>query len=139
MTTTATFIDYACESFRGGVFSIDTGGNTAVLTLSLNHPEFAVSYEFTRTVGRELGTSLLRWSGSPLCCTIDPVEFATIPVTDYTAAVYGGPALRVEVMDGTVMFALRDGQFQVGDQELINLAQRLIVWAGVDTKAAIDA
>lgn len=129
MTTTATFIDYAADSFGGGVFSIDTSGNQAVLTLALNHPELAVAYRFNRAVARELGTNLLQWNGSHTCSTIEPVEF-----TDTS-----GDVLRVEVIDGTVMFLLSDGSFQATDAEVVDLAQRLIVWAGVDTRAVIHS
>lgn len=132
--STSTFRDYALESFSGGEFSIDTGGNTAVLRLALNHPEFAVKYQFDRSVARELGTNLLRWSGGPSTCTLEPVEFSTI----LAKAAVNGRKLRVEVIDGTVMFLLPDGtEFQATDEETIDLAQRLIVWAGVDTNAVV--
>lgn len=129
MTTTATFIDYAADSFGGGEFSIETAGSMAVLRLALNHPEFAEAYYFDRGTARKLGTSLLRWSGSEMCSTLQPVEF--VDTED--------DVLRVEVIDGTVMFLLSDGRFQATDEEVIDLAQRLIVWAGVDTKAVIHA
>lgn len=129
MTTTATFIDYAADSFGGGVFSIDTSGNQAVLTLALNHPELAVAYRFNRAVARELGTNLLQWNGSHTACTLEPVEFADS----------SGDVLRVEVIDGTVMFLLCDGNFQATDAEVVDLAQRLIVWAGVDTQSVIHS
>ena len=123
---TDTFRDYAFESFSGGEFSIETGGDeVALLSLALNHPELKTCYTFDRTIARELGTSLLRWSGGPSTCTIEPVEFDT---------------LRVEVIDGTVIFLLPDGQeFQTTDEEIIDLAQRLIVWAGVDVDAVVHS
>lgn len=134
MTTTSTFIDYAADSFGGGVFSIDTSGNQAVLTLALNHPELAVTYRFNRAVARELGTNLLQWNGSHTCCTLEPVEFDTV-----SARAVNGLKLRVEVIDGTVMFLLSDGNFQATDAEVVDLAQRLIVFAGVDTRAVIHS
>lgn len=135
METTTTFRDYAFESFGGGAFSIDTSSATADLTLALNHPEFALTYKFSRAVARELGTNLLQWNGSHTCCTLEPVEFDTVQC----AVAVNGLKLRVEVIDGTVMFLLRDGSFQATDEEVIDLAQRLIVWAGVDVRAAIHA
>lgn len=135
METTATFRDYAAESFGGGVFSINTSGETADLTLALNHPEFALTYKFSRTVARKLGTSLLQWNGSHTCCTLEPVEFDTVQC----AVAANGLRLRVEVVDGTVMFLLRDGSFQATDAEVVDLAQRLIVWAGVDVNAPVNA
>jgi len=130
-----TFRDYAADSFGGGVFSIKTCGQYAELTLALNHPELAVTYKFSRDTARELGTDLLRWSGGPSTCTLEPVEYPTIEC----AAALNGKVLRVEVIDGTVMFLLRDGSFQATDLEVIDLAQRLIVWAGVDVNAAVNA
>lgn len=129
MTTTSTFIDYAEDSFGGGEFSIETTGSMAVLRLTLNHPEFAEAYYFDRDTARQLGTNLLQWNGSHTCCTLEPVEF-----TDTS-----GDVLRVEVIDGTVMFLLSDGSFQATDAEVIDLAQRLIVFAGVDTRAVIHS
>ena len=133
MATTSTFRDYAADSFGGGVFSINTGSKYAELTLALNHPEFAVTYKFDRRTARHLGTDLLRWSGGTSTCTLEPVEYQTIEC----AVAANGKVLRVEVIDGTVMFLLRDGSFQATDEEVIDLAQRLIVWAGVDSRAAI--
>ena len=115
------------------MFSIETGSKYAELTLALNHPEFAVTYKFSRDTARELGTDLLRWSGGTGTCTLEPVDYPTIEV----AVAANGKWLRVEVIDGTVMFLLRDGSFQATDEEVIDLAQRLIVCAGVDSKAAI--
>lgn len=129
METSTTFIDYAFDSFGGGEFSIETKGSMAVLRLALNHPEFAEAYYFDRDTARELGTNLLQWNGSPLCCTLEPVEF-----TDTS-----GDVLRVEVIDGTVLFKLQDGDFQAADAEVVDLAQRLIVFAGVDVNAVIHA
>lgn len=135
METTSTFIDYAYDSFRGGVFSVDTSGHTADLKLALNHPEFARTYKFSRAVARDLGTNLLQWNGSHTCCTLEPVEFDTVQC----AVALNGLKLRVEVIDGTVMFLLRDGSFQATDAEVVDLAQRLIVFAGVDTRAVIHS
>ena len=127
--TNATFIDYAADSFGGGEFSIETAGSMAVLRLALNHPEFAEAYYFDRDTARKLGTNLLNWVGGPGTCTLNPVEYADT----------SGDVLRVEVIDGTVMFLLCDGNFQAVDEEVIDLAQRLIVWAGVDTRAVIHS
>jgi hypothetical protein len=127
METTSTFRDYGADSFGGGEFSIETNGSMAVLRLALNHSEFAEAYYFDRDTARNLGTSLLRWSGGVSTSTLNPVEF-----TDTS-----GDVLRVEVIDCTVMFLLCDGKFQATDEEVIDLAQRLIVWAGVDSRAAI--
>jgi len=124
-----TFRDYAADSFGGGEFSIETAGSMAVLRLALNHPELAEAYYFDRDTARELGTDLLRWSSSPTTCTLEPVGYTD---TD-------DDVLRVEVIDGTVMFLLCDGSFQATDPEVIDLAQRLIVWAGVDVNAAVNA
>jgi hypothetical protein len=135
METTTTFRDYAADSFGGGVFSIDTTGKNAVLSLALNHPEFTVNYKFDRAVARQLGTDLLRWSGGPGTCTLQPVEYLTV---DGKVAA-NGSVLRVEVIDGTVMFLLSDGTFQATDEEVIDLAQRLIVFAGVDVNAPVHA
>jgi hypothetical protein len=135
METTTTFRDYAYDSFGGGVFSVDTSGKYAELTLALNHPEFAVTYKFSRDTARQLGTDLLRWSGGPGTCTLEPVDYPTIEV----AVAANGKVLHVEVIDGTVMFLLRDGSFQATDEETIDLAQRLIVWAGVDVNAPVNA
>lgn len=135
METTATFRDYAAESFGGGVFSINTSGDNADLTLALNHPEFAVTYKFSRSVARELGTNLLQWNGSHTCHTLKPVEFDTVQAANYGV----DHKLSVEVIDGTVMFLLRDGSFQATDAEVVDLAQRLIVWAGVDVNAPVNA
>lgn len=132
MKTTSTFRDYGVDSFGGGVFSINTSGQWAELTLALNHPEFAVTYRFDRNVARELGTSLLRWSGGPATCTLEPVEFKSLNLTH-------AKTLRVDVIDGTVMFLLCDGSFQATDEETVDLAQRLIVWAGVDVDAPVNA
>jgi hypothetical protein len=129
METTSTFIDYAFDSFGGGEFSIETKGSMAVLRLALNHPEFAEAYYFDRDTARQLGTNLLQWNGSHTCCTLEPVEFVDT----------SGDVLRVEVIDGTVMFLLSDGNFQATDAEVVDLAQRLIVWAGVDTRAVIHS
>lgn len=129
METTSTFIDYAADSFGGGEFSIETNGSMAVLRLALNHPEFAEAYYFDRDIARQLGTNLLQWNGSHICSTLEPVEF-----TDTS-----GDVLRVEVIDGTVMFLLSDGNLQATDAEVVDLAQRLIVWAGVDTRAVIHS
>lgn len=125
--STSTFRDYALESFSGGEFSIETSGEEiALLSLALNHPEFKTCYTFDRATARDLGTSLLRWSGGPSTCTLEPVTF--------------GDRLVVEVIDGTVMFLLPDGQqFQCTDEETIDLAQRLIVWAGVDERAVVHS
>ena len=127
--TTTTFRDYALDSFGGGEFSIETAGSMAVLRLALNHPELAEAYYFDRDTARTLGTDLLNWVGGPGTCTLKPVEY-----TDTSDDV-----LRVEVIDGTVMFLLCDGTFQACDEEIIDLAQRLIVWAGVDINAAVNA
>jgi hypothetical protein len=127
--TTSTFRDYAADSFGGGEFSIETNGSMAVLRLALNHPEFAEAYYFDRDTARQLGTNLLNWVGGPGTCTLEPVEY-----TDTASDV-----LRVEVIDGTVMFLLSDGNFQACDEEVIDLAQRLIVWAGVDVNAPVHS
>lgn len=132
MTISITFRDYAADSFGGGVFSVDTSGEYAELTLALNHPEFAVTYKFARDTARELGTDLLRWSGGPGTCTLEPVEYQTLNLL-------ASKTLRVEVIDGTVMFLLRDGSFQATDEEIVDLAQRLIVWAGVDVNAPVHS
>lgn len=135
METTSTFIDYAADSFGGGVFSVDTSRYTADLTLALNHPEFSVTYKFNRSVARQLGTNLLQWNGSHTCHTLNPVEFDTVQEDNYGV----DHKLRVEVIDGTVMFLLSDDSFQATDAEVVDLAQRLIVFAGVDTRAVIHS
>jgi hypothetical protein len=129
METTSTFRDYAFDSFSGGEFSIETLRSMAVLRLALNHPEFAEAYYFDHDTARQLGTNLLQWNGSPLTCTIEPVEFIDT----------AGDVLRVEVIDGDVMFLLCDGNLQAADEEVIDLAQRLIVWAGVDMNSTVQS
>lgn len=128
--STSTFRDYAFESFGGGVFSIETSGEEiALLSVALNHPELTECFTFDRATARDLGTKLLRWSHS--ATTLDTVEFA--PEFGST-----NQPLRVDVVDGTVMFLLQDGTFQACDEEVIDLAQRLIVWAGVNVTADIN-
>lgn len=130
METSSTFRDYAADSFGDfSEFSIETRGSMAVLTLALDDFELAEAYYFDRNTARELGTKLLQWNGSEMTSTLKPVEF-----TDTV-----GDVLRVEVIDGTVMFPLCDGPLQATDAEVIDLAQRLIVWAGVDLNAPVNA
>jgi hypothetical protein len=119
--------EYFVDSPDGGEFSIDTSGDTAVLRVGL-HPETVSTFAFDRATARELGTSLLRWTGGPTTCTLDPVAFGE---------------LRVEVTDGEAMFLItgpavepwgtgRTAEFPLSDDDVVDLSQRLIVWAGVN-------
>lgn len=110
MTATATYRDYTNGL---GDFSIETFGCCCNLRVGDS------SYYFDEDTARSLGTALLAWGGADLTCTVDPVPFGD---------------LLVDVIDGDVTFILRDGTTYQPDRldDVTDLGQRLIVWAGVN-------
>lgn len=123
---TSTFRDYALDDCSGGTFSIDTSQtDVAVISAADNHPELAIRAELSRELARELGADLLGFIGSPLTCA----------AVDYEAV---NPAvLCVDVEDGQVeVHVSADGQrscLALTREQVVDLGQRLIVWAGVAT------
>lgn len=133
METTATFRDYAFENLGGGTFSINTSlASCAIIKVAANHPEFAIAAEFDRNTARQLGTDLLRWTGSPLTCTLERVLYDTA----------NGVPFLVDVTDGEVGISVTpldkpNEWYNPSDEEVIDIAQRLIVWAGIAVTADV--
>ena len=132
MTTTTTFREYHGDIDEDLYLIVNTDyvdycrlsivTDTVVRTAHLNHG-----------TARDLGTSLLRWTGSELCHTINPVVFASQPpMNDVTIDIADGEA--------TLRIGADENLFVIlSDEWAIDLAQRLIVWAGVDVNQTADA
>lgn len=121
--TTATFREYTDES---GAFVILNTDYDQFCRLSAVTDVAVRTAHLSRDTARLLGTSLIAWSGSPLSCTLEPVRFGSAAPPGINFA-----DVLVEVLDGEATITLGGLGFAFEDDDLIDLAQRLIVWAGV--------
>lgn len=121
--TTATYREYTDEV---GTFLIINTDYDQFCRVSAVTDEQVRTAHLTREVARLLGTSLIAWSGSPLSWTLEPVKFGSAVAPGINFA-----DVTVDVQDGEATITLDGLGFVFEDDDLIDLAQRLIVWAGV--------
>lgn len=122
MTTTATFCEYT--DLNGHYLIINTDYVDYCRVSAVTDAAVRTAH-LSRDTARILGTSLLAWSGA-ITCTLEPVEFPS--ETEVGAARHN---VMVDVLDGEATITLGGVGFPLDDVDTVDLAQRLIVWAGV--------
>lgn len=122
-TATPTFREYGADNF--GTFLIINTDYVDYCRLSAITRDVVRTAHLSKVTARELGTSLLAWSGG-ITCTVEPVEFTS--ETLLGAALFN-PV--VEVTDGEAELTLGGVAFTLHAEDRDDLAVRLIAWAGV--------
>jgi len=110
----ATFREYT----DGGRYLIINTGYLIECRLSYHDSLLVRAVEFDHATAREVGTRLLRATGS-----------------DSSWDTIIAPDLVVTVADGAAFVSIQGSdQFALTDADVIDLGQRLIVWAGVNVQ-----
>ena len=133
MTTTTTFREYHGDIDEDHLYLIVNTAYIDYCRVSIITDTVVRTAHLSHDTARDLGTSLLRWTGSELCHTIEPVTFTSQPPMN---------DLVIDIADGeaTLRIGADEGVFVIlSDEWAIDLAQRLIVWAGVDINETADA
>ena len=126
-TRTATFRDYTADLPGQATFVVSTPRGAGYATLQLSFTGRTRTAALDAATARDLGTQLLHWTGNQIIQTLDPVAFPTGNDVELT----------VDVLDGEATIAIGAAlddaplSFDLSDEQVTDLAQRLIVWAGV--------
>lgn len=126
-TITADFRDYSAELPEIGSFSLETrpGAPLAVFRATSTDDAEQIA-TFGSSMARDIGTEILQWAGNHSLWGEDT----------WSDEPRGRGSLRVIAEDGEITTTVSDAApFTMSVDYAIDIAQRLIVWAGVKVTA----